>query len=121
VRRRRREDERFPGPLREFVEQEWPPVPGECLGIFSCHGEGYDNDCVPRPGEQCGDRYYAMLARDCPDRPDVIAAAKRADAYIRWKEARLNWLGKDHPDWLEEFIVSNQAEAIRYAPFRGEQ
>ena len=96
-------------------------MPGECLGIFSCHGEGYDNDCVPRPGEQCGDRYYAMLARDCPDRPDVIAAAKRADAYIRWKEARLNWLGKDHPDWLEEFIVSNQAEAIRYAPFRGEQ
>jgi hypothetical protein len=60
-----------------------------------------------------------MLARDCPGRPDVIAAAKRADAYMRWKEARLNWLGKDHPSWLEEFVDS-LADEIRYAPFRSE-
>jgi hypothetical protein len=121
VRRRRRQEDLFPAPLREFTESEWPPVAGECLGIFSCHGEGYGSDCVPRPGEQCADAYYAMLERDCPGRPDVMAAAKRAAAYIRWKEARLSWLGKDHPGWLEEFIVDNRADAIRYAPFRGEQ
>lgn len=120
MRRRRREDERFPGPLREFIEDEWPPVPGECLGIFSCHGNGYRSECVPRPGEECGGAYRAGLARDYAHRPEVLAAALRADACIRWKAARLNWLGKDHPGWLEEFIEDSQAQ-IRYAPFRGEE
>lgn len=113
----KREDP-FPGPLAEFAESEWPHVEGECLGIFTCHGQGYGTDCVPRPGEECADAHYAMLARDYPDRADVVAAARRSDAYIRWKQARLNWLGEDHPGWLEEFIADNRASEIRSAPFR---
>ncbi len=117
MRRRRKAADPFPAPLREFVESEWPRLPGECLGIFGCHGEGYGADCVPRPGEWCGQLYYEALARDCPGRPGVLAAAVRADAYIRWKEARLSWLGEDHPGWLGEFLDSAEHE-IRYAPFR---
>ena len=109
----------FPASLREFRESEWPAVPGECLGHYACHGRGYENDCVPRPGEQCGDACYAMLARDCPDRPEVLAAAKSSDAYVRYHEARLAWLGEDRPGWLDEFIDGYQPfEQIRYAPFR---
>ena len=31
----------FPAPLQRFREADWPPVPGECLGHYSCRGEGY--------------------------------------------------------------------------------
>lgn len=114
-RRRKREDDRFPAPLREFREEEWPPVPGECLLSYSCRGAGYGGPCVPRPGEPCGQRAYEHLAREYPDRPEMLAAAKRADAWTRFHEARLNWLGEDHPDHLDEMLAGWGTEhALRY-------
>jgi hypothetical protein len=50
----------------------------------------------------------------------VLAAARRADAFSRYHRARLNWLGEDHPRWLEEFLDGDRHDEIRYAPFRGE-
>jgi hypothetical protein len=108
----------FPAPLRQFAESEWPQVENECLGHYGCHGEGYGADCVPRPGEQCADACYAMLARDYPERPDVLAAAKSADAFTRYHQARLNWLGEDHPLGIEEFFDGDRHGEIGYAPFR---
>jgi hypothetical protein len=109
----------FPVSLREFHEQDWPQVEGECLGHYACHGLGYELDCVPRGGEFCGQRCYEMLARDYPARPEVLAAAKRADAYERFHQARMAWLGEDHPGYLDEVIGGWQGyEKIRYAPFR---
>lgn len=110
--RRRREDGRFPAPLREFREQEWPPVPGECLEHYGCQGEGYGRPCVPRPGEFCGQLHYEMLARDHPEK---LAAAKASDAYVRFNQARLSWLGEDDPGWMEEWLAGQgEADAIRY-------
>jgi len=109
----------FPAPLRCFREADWPPVPGECLEHYSCRGNGYEGDCVPRPGEPCGAACYAMLARDYLDRPEVLAAAQRADAFTRYHQARLSWLGEDHPGWIEEFFDGDRHGEIRYAPFRG--
>jgi hypothetical protein len=110
----------FPAPLRVFREAEWPPVEGECLGHYGCRGEGYDGDCVPREGEFCAQACYEMLARDHPDRPEVLAAAKSADAFTRYHQARLAWLGEDHPDWIGEFFDGDRHGEIRYAPFREE-
>jgi hypothetical protein len=110
-------DERFPAPLREFREEDWPPLPGECLDLFSCLGSGYDAPCVPRPGESCGQLYREELARD--GRPEVLAAARTADALNRFRRARLCWLGEDHPDYVTELVEGWQAEeSARYAPFR---
>ena len=100
----------FPAPLREFREEDWPPVEGECLGRYACRGRGYEEDCTPRPGESCGQRCYEMLARDYPDRPAMLASRKRADAHTRFHRARLSWLGKDHPLYVEEFIDGLQAD-----------
>lgn len=112
----------FPGPLREFRESEWPPVDGECLGHYGCRRDGYSAPCAPRDGEFCGQRCYEMLARDYPGRSEVVAAAKASDAYTRFHEARLAWLGEDHPLYLDEFIDGyGPHQKIRYAPFRGEQ
>ena len=119
MRRRRKRGDLFPDGLREFREAEWPLADGECLGHYACRALGYELACVPRPGEFCGQRCYEMLARDYPDRPEVLAAAKRGDAYERFHQARLEWLGEDHPGWLDEFINGFQAgDGIRYAPFR---
>lgn len=114
---RRRRQELFPGPLQEFVESEWPPVPGECLMHYTCRGNGYDGPCVPRPGESCGQLHYEMLARDYPGQPERLARARTADAYERWKRARMNWLGEDHPGWLDELCRGwGEERAIRYGP-----
>jgi hypothetical protein len=113
VRRRARAADVFLGPLAEFCEEDWPPVEGECLTHYACHGAGYGADCVPRPGEFCGQLCYEHLARDYPDRPGLLADAKRADAYQRWHRARLNWLGEDHPLWFKEFLNSDYRQ-IRY-------
>jgi hypothetical protein len=59
----------FPAPLRCFREADWPPVPGECLGHYTCRRNGYGGDCGPRPGEPCGQACYAMLAREYPGPP----------------------------------------------------
>jgi hypothetical protein len=105
----------FPVPLQEFCEQEWPPVEGECLGHYACRGEGYWGECVPRLGEFCGQRSYEMITRDHPGDTAMLARWKRADAYTRFGQARLNWLGKDHPDYLAEFLDScGTAHQIRY-------
>ena len=109
----------FPAPLRVFREEDWPPVEGECLGHYPCRSQGYAVDCRPEPGDPCGQACYVMLARDYPDRPDVLAAAKRADAFTRYHQARLAWLGEDHPDWIDEFFDGDRHGDIRYAPFRG--
>jgi hypothetical protein len=109
----------FPAPLRQFREADWPPVEGECLEHYSgCHADGYEAACVPPPGQSCGQACYEMLARDYPGQPEVLAAAKRADAFTRYHQARLSWLGEDHPDYLEEFFDGDRHGEIRYAPFR---
>jgi hypothetical protein len=107
----------FPAPLREFREQDWPPVPGEHLGHYWCCSPAPDP--ASEPGEACGDRCYAMLAAGYPDRPEVLAAARRADAFTRYHRARLNWLGEDHPGWIDEFLHGDRHHEIRHAPFRG--
>jgi hypothetical protein len=104
VRRKGRRSDLFPVPLREFAESEWPPVEGECLGHYACRGQGYEVDCVPRDGEYCGQLHYEMLARDYPGRPEMLARARAGDAYERFHQARLNWLGDGHPLWFEEFL-----------------
>jgi hypothetical protein len=111
----------FPAPLRGFREQDWPPVEGECLGHYACRGEGYERPCVPRPGEACGQRCYELLAAEHGGRPEVLAAARRADAYERFHRARLSWLGEGTGGYAGEMIEGWQAgDRIRYAPFRGE-
>lgn len=115
----RKHAETLPARLREFREADWPPVPGECLGHYACRGEGYDRDCVPRPGEQCWQACYDRLAADYAPRPEVLAAAKRADAYTRFSQARLDWFGEFSDGWLTEFLDGMGIDdAIRYAPFR---
>ncbi len=114
----RKQIEVFPAPLRRFREEDWPPVPGECLISYSCRGAGYGAECQPRDGIPCGQPCYDLLAREHPDRPDILAAAKRADAYARFHAARLSWIGGGDGD-LDELISGwNEADAIRYAPFR---
>jgi hypothetical protein len=103
----------FPAPLQEFVESEWPPVEGECLQYYACRGEGYERDCVPRPGEFCGQLCYESIERDYPGRPDLLERAKAADAYVRWRLARASWLGEDHPGWLVEVLGAGAAHRIR--------
>jgi hypothetical protein len=109
---RHKRQEVFPGPLAEFHEEDWPEVPGECLEHYACRGEGYEAGCVPRPGQSCGQRCYEMLAADYPHRPELLAARKRQDAYMRFRKARLSWLGKDHPLYVEEFIEGLQADEL---------
>jgi len=115
----RKHENPFPAPLREFREEDWPPVEGECLGHYSCRGLGYEVACVPRAGEACGQRCYEQLAADYKDRPEVLAAAKASDAYERFHQARMSWLGEDSDGYLDEFIAGFKAyDRIRYAPFR---
>jgi hypothetical protein len=106
----------FPAPLRVFREEDWPPVPGEHLGHYWCCAP--DPHPAPEPGEVCGDRCCAMLAREHPGRPEVLAAARRADAFTRYHQARLSWLGEDHPGYVEELFEGDQHEEIRHAPLR---
>lgn len=91
--------EPIPAALRQFTEAAWPPVPGECLGRFACRGGGYEADCAPRPGETCGQSFYAALG------PAELEAACRTDAVYRWRQARMACLGEDDPAWLDEFIA----------------
>jgi hypothetical protein len=115
----RKQHERFPAPLRQFIEAEWPPVDGECLGGYSCRANGYGQDCAPMPGAPCGQACYDHLAGKYPDRPEILAAAKKSDAYERYHRARLNWIGDDGDGWLTEFIDGHRVHnKIRYAPFR---
>lgn len=107
----RRRPDPFPAPLQDFREEDWPPVDGECLEHYGCHGAGYAAGCVPRPGEFCGQLHYESLARDYPARPELLAAAKAADACQRFYQARLNWLGEDHPDHFTEMLAGWDAYA----------
>ena len=66
----------FPARLREFRESEWPPVDGECLRGYACRGLGYEVDCVPRPGERCGQACYDKLARDYAEE-DAVSTLQR--------------------------------------------
>src|SRR5438876_81997 len=103
----------FPGPLQQFREQDWPPVEGECLGHYSCRGQGYWGDCVPREGEPCGQRCYEHLAAEYPGEPEKLARARAADAYTRFHQARLAWVQGDEEAWMAEFLSSRDFE-IRY-------
>jgi hypothetical protein len=119
VRRKAKPEDKFPAPLRQFHEGDWPPVEGECLGVYTCRANGYGEPCAPRPGELCGQRCYGQLAADYPDRPEVLAANKTADAYQRFHQARLSWLGKDSDAYVDEFLEGFRAgDQIRYARFR---
>jgi hypothetical protein len=109
----RKAQERFPAPLRQFTESGWPRVPGEHLGHYWCCGPRPEP--APEPGEECGDRCYAMLTADYPDQPEMLAAAKRADAFTRYHTARLAWLGEDHPDFITELFDGDRHHEIRYA------
>lgn len=106
---RHRARDPFPGPLQEFVESEWPQVAGECLQHYGCYGKGYGAACVPRDGEYCG-----QASGVTADDPGMLARAKAADAYVRWRLARASWLGKDHPGWLMEILGAGEAHRIRY-------
>lgn len=99
MRYRHRRQDPFPAPLREFVPEEWGPVPGECLGHYSCRFGGYEQECVPRPGEPCGARFYEAVTD-----PERVAAQRVRDARVRWRKARLAWLGPGHPDYADEEI-----------------
>ncbi len=99
MRYRRRRQDPVPAPLREFVPGEWPPVENECMGHYSCRGLGYEEPCVPRPGEPCGARFYEAVTD-----PERVAAQRVRDARVRWRQARLSWLGEDHPDYAAEEI-----------------
>lgn len=103
---RKEQPDIFPAPLREFREQDWPAVAGECLEDYACRGNGYDGPCVPRPGEACGQAHFEYLAREHPDRPDLVARATRRHAFMRYSLARQSWLGEDHPDYVGELINS---------------
>jgi len=119
VARWKREPDLFPAPLREFVESEWPPVEGECLTHYGCHGEGYGTDCVPRPGEYCGQLCYEHLAAEYPGEPEILARARSADAYTRFHQARLAWVEGDEEAWMTEFLSSRHHE-IRYGKRRND-
>ncbi len=120
VRRRVRAADLWPPHLREFREQDWPPQEGECLGHYTCHQLGYGVPCISLDGP-CGWKNYEMLARDYPDQPDMLARAKRADAWTRFHQARLAFLGEDHPRWLTEWIEGfGTYEQIRYGRRPGE-
>ena len=116
---RKREESPFPAPLREFVPSEWPQLEGECLGHYACHGEGYGADCVPRPGEYCGQLCYEHLAAEYPDRPEMLARALAADRYTRFHRARLAWVKDDDELWMQEFLSSREHE-IRYGKRRND-
>lgn len=106
----RKQADPFPAPLRAFREEDWPPVEGECLGCYACRDAGYDADCVSLGGP-CGWRFYAAIADYPPGEAALLTARnRRADAVHRWAQARLNWLGEDHPDWAAEWIAGWQAE-----------
>jgi hypothetical protein len=114
VRRRSQQVDPFPPHLREFTEEDWPPVEGECLRHYACRDLGYAVECVSidRP---CGWRNYAMLQRDYPDQPDMLVRARRADAWTRFHQARLAHLGEDHPLYFDEFLDGfSEYETIRY-------
>lgn len=115
----KRKPDLFPAPLREFVESEWPPVEGECLGHYSCRGVGYWGACVPREGEPCGTRCYESLAADYPDQPEILVRAKASDAYKRFHQARLSWVKDDDCAWMDEFCTSRFHE-IRYGKRRND-
>jgi hypothetical protein len=57
-----------------------------------------------------------MLAAEYPDR---LAAARRADAFTRFHQARLAWLGEDHPEYVAELFDGDRHHEIRYATSRG--
>jgi hypothetical protein len=118
---RRKDANPFPPPLNEFREEDWPPVEGECLGHYACRGLGYGVECVPRLGEYCGQLHYEMLTRDHPDDPGMLARAKRADAWTRFRQAQLAHLGEDHPLYFDLFIDTFHAyEEIRYGERPGQ-
>jgi hypothetical protein len=100
----RKRAEMFPGPLREFREAEWPPVEGECLGMYACRGLGYESACVSLDGP-CGWRFYAA-----PHAEGIAEAQRSREALTRFRQARMSWLagavGEDHPLWLDEFCRS---------------
>jgi hypothetical protein len=99
-----RRQELFPAPLAEFEEAEWPPVEGECLKVYACRRGGYDGPCVPDGA--CGSRFYGALERDYPPGEAAVIAARyrRADAWERFRQARMSWLGEDHPEYVGEMI-----------------
>ena len=108
----------FPGPLREFREEDWPPVDGECLSHYSCRDRGYGEECVSIGGP-CGWRSYAMIITDFPGDVAMLARWRRADAYTRWRKARLGWLassiGEDDPRYVEEWVAGmDDGHEIRY-------
>jgi hypothetical protein len=112
----RKRTDRFPAPLREFREEDWPRVPGECLGHYTCRSPLEGGDCAPPPGSYCGQACYEMLARD--HGTEALANAKRADAFTRYHQARLAWLGEYSPEWITEFYEGDEHHAIRYAHIR---
>ena len=95
----------FPAPLEHFREEDWPPVVGECLEIYACRAAGYGQDCAAEDAP-CGWRTYAAFERDYP--PDRAAELTRryreADAYQRFTQARLAWIGEDHDLYLQVYL-----------------
>lgn len=92
----------FPtGPLREFVEADWPPAPGEVMDGCAC---GY---CVARFGSGHESGGYVDIE------PEYAAVWRTRDAFRRFRAARLAFLGEDHPQYRNEWLDLIQEEYQR--------
>jgi hypothetical protein len=92
--RRRAKHDPWPPHLATWREEDWPPVPGECLLIRACQANGYEAPCAPPPGRECG-----TGPDDFPDRPGLAAWHRRLESQVRWAHARVEWAKAN--DWPE--------------------
>jgi hypothetical protein len=85
-----------PGRLSAFCEADWPPP-----------AEGPD---PAAEGLACGntEEWLTLVALE---HGEGLAAAHRTSfAWARWVQARLDYLGKDHPRYWEVWIDGTAAE-----------
>src|SRR5215472_4188162 len=94
VARRRTANRDLPPHLHRFDEAQWPqpdigPDPG-LRGLREWHGDA--------------NGWLSELAVRNPDNPGLPGAWATMMAHKRWVQARLDFLGRDHPDWFDEWL-----------------
>ncbi len=108
TRRRRGRLVDWPPRLARFAEAQWPqPDIGPDAGATGLR----DPDCG---------RFLARIAEEYGD-PGLVAAWRTTFAHKRWVQARLDFLGEDHPAWIDEWIDGTSASGMivqRYAAER---
>jgi hypothetical protein len=104
MKRKGRDLSGMPIELAVFEEEDWPPVEGECLGVYTCgywtSGFPYAGQCVPPP-DGCG----AFFRGEHQGDPDVLAECRRRDAEIRWRQARYAWLHEHELVTVDEWVA----------------